>query len=212
MSCGAAEPWADTGQIFKFPDGISRRTPKDGTPEKAIAGAEAKMPGLPIMTGDQHNEFIRLLGETGVVFTAGALAATEGRLQGRGLNRSRAYTSDAGFTRCFSPANFSFDVWAPQGVVRADGPEVPSIKVAAQIWQPRVVRLLARSERFELPTLGFEVRCSIQLSYERAPCVRLADLAGKGQRSPLRKKPQTSPLKPPQRARPNKRAESMVFR
>jgi hypothetical protein len=27
--------------------------------------------------------------------------------------------------------------------------------------------LLARSERFELPTLGFEVRCSIQLSYER---------------------------------------------
>ena len=28
-------------------------------------------------------------------------------------------------------------------------------------------RSLARSERFELPTLGFEVRCSIQLSYER---------------------------------------------
>jgi hypothetical protein len=28
---------------------------------------------------------------------------------------------------------------------------------------------LARSERFELPTLGFEVRCSIQLSYERVP-------------------------------------------
>src|SRR6266849_2353643 len=27
---------------------------------------------------------------------------------------------------------------------------------------------LARSERFELPTLGFEVRCSIQLSSERA--------------------------------------------
>jgi hypothetical protein len=26
---------------------------------------------------------------------------------------------------------------------------------------------LVRSERFELPTLGFEVRCSIQLSYER---------------------------------------------
>ena len=26
---------------------------------------------------------------------------------------------------------------------------------------------LARSEKFELPTLGFEVRCSIQLSYER---------------------------------------------
>ena len=27
--------------------------------------------------------------------------------------------------------------------------------------------IMARSERFELPTLGFEVRCSIQLSYER---------------------------------------------
>ena len=27
---------------------------------------------------------------------------------------------------------------------------------------------VARSERFELPTLGFEVRCSIQLSYERS--------------------------------------------
>jgi hypothetical protein len=28
---------------------------------------------------------------------------------------------------------------------------------------------LARSERFELPTLGIEIRCSIQLSYERNP-------------------------------------------
>jgi hypothetical protein len=26
---------------------------------------------------------------------------------------------------------------------------------------------VARSERFELPTLGIEIRCSIQLSYER---------------------------------------------
>jgi bifunctional non-homologous end joining protein LigD len=34
---------------------------------------------------------------------------------------------------------------------------------------------MARSERFELPTLGFEVRCSIQLSYERVPFVRLPD-------------------------------------
>jgi hypothetical protein len=32
----------------------------------------------------------------------------------------------------------------------------------------KVIRsIMARSERFELPTLGFEVRCSIQLSYER---------------------------------------------
>lgn len=28
-------------------------------------------------------------------------------------------------------------------------------------------RKMARSERFELPTLGIEIRCSIQLSYER---------------------------------------------
>ena len=28
-------------------------------------------------------------------------------------------------------------------------------------------RPLARSERFELPALGIEIRCSIQLSYER---------------------------------------------
>ena len=27
--------------------------------------------------------------------------------------------------------------------------------------------VLARSERFELPALGIEIRCSIQLSYER---------------------------------------------
>ena len=33
---------------------------------------------------------------------------------------------------------------------------------------PERTRLsLARSERFELPTLGIEIRCSIQLSYER---------------------------------------------
>src|SRR5258708_33292395 len=34
---------------------------------------------------------------------------------------------------------------------------------------------LARSERFELPTLGIEIRCSIQLSYERLR--RLDELA-----------------------------------
>ena len=31
-------------------------------------------------------------------------------------------------------------------------------------------RQMARSERFELPTLGIEIRCSIQLSYERKGC------------------------------------------
>src|SRR3954466_2326914 len=38
---------------------------------------------------------------------------------------------------------------------------------------------LARSERFELPTLGFEVRCSIQLSYERLRA-RLSELTAQG--------------------------------
>jgi hypothetical protein len=31
----------------------------------------------------------------------------------------------------------------------------------------RTLTEMARSERFELPTLGIEIRCSIQLSYER---------------------------------------------
>ena len=49
------------------------------------------------------------------------------------------------------------------------------MKTAALIKRSDAVRFvmfadletMARSERFELPTLGFEVRCSIQLSYER---------------------------------------------
>jgi hypothetical protein len=48
-------------QILKFPDRVSRRTPKYGTPKEAVAGTEAKMPSLPAMTGDQWSEFIRLL-------------------------------------------------------------------------------------------------------------------------------------------------------
>jgi hypothetical protein len=36
---------------------------------------------------------------------------------------------------------------------------------------------MARSERFELPALGIEIRCSIQLSYERVP-VEIAETAG----------------------------------
>jgi hypothetical protein len=38
---------------------------------------------------------------------------------------------------------------------------------AMPIHRQTLAGRLARSERFELPTLGFEVRCSIQLSYER---------------------------------------------
>jgi hypothetical protein len=49
---------------------------------------------------------------------------------------------------------------------------------------------LARSERFELPTLGIEIRCSIQLSYERLRG-RLPDLVGQGQQGgPAEKSPQ----------------------
>src|SRR4029077_914764 len=39
-------------QILRFPDSVSRRTPKDGTPQASIAGTEAKMSSLPVMTGD----------------------------------------------------------------------------------------------------------------------------------------------------------------
>ena len=42
--------------------------------------------------------------------------------------------------------------------------------------------LLARSERFELPTLGIEIRCSIQLSYEREGS-RISELSGSFQRA-----------------------------
>jgi hypothetical protein len=42
------------------------------------------------------------------------------------------------------------------------------IQILCQYIAGRRLDVLARSERFELPTLGFEVRCSIQLSYERS--------------------------------------------
>lgn len=42
----------------------------------------------------------------------------------------------------------------------------PSAKTAG-FGVPSSVPEMARSERFELPTLGIEIRCSIQLSYER---------------------------------------------
>jgi hypothetical protein len=36
-------------QVLKFPDIVSRRTPKDGTLKEAVAGTEAKVPGPPVM-------------------------------------------------------------------------------------------------------------------------------------------------------------------
>ena len=38
---------------------------------------------------------------------------------------------------------------------------------------------MVRSERFELPALGIEIRCSIQLSYERAAPFPIPDLPEK---------------------------------
>jgi hypothetical protein len=53
-------------QILKFPDSVRRRS-NDGTPQEAATGKKdrtvTKMPGrhVPVMTGDQWREFIRLL-------------------------------------------------------------------------------------------------------------------------------------------------------
>ena len=38
-----------------------------------------------------------------------------------------------------------------------------------EVIQNRLPKAVARPERFELPTLWFEARCSIQLSYGRVP-------------------------------------------
>ncbi|HXB77828.1 MAG TPA: hypothetical protein VNX23_10550 [Bradyrhizobium sp.] len=50
-------------QILKFPDGLSQRMPNDGSPKEASAETVTKTPSphVPVMTGDQWNEFIRLL-------------------------------------------------------------------------------------------------------------------------------------------------------
>jgi hypothetical protein len=54
-------------QILKFPGSVLPRTSKDGRPEEAMPGKKdrtvAKMPSrhVPAMTGDQWDEFIRLL-------------------------------------------------------------------------------------------------------------------------------------------------------
>jgi hypothetical protein len=47
----------------------------------------------------------------------------------------------------------------------------PADKDLPKTYKNQILEM-ARSERFELPTLGIEIRCSIQLSYER---VRPAD-------------------------------------
>src|SRR4051795_9112552 len=57
-----------------------------------------------------------------------------------------------------------------------NGGDAPVFRLAEPFGS---LRYLARSERFELPTLGFEVRCSIQLSYERLRA-RLPELAAQG--------------------------------
>ena len=49
----------------------------------------------------------------------------------------------------------------------ASRPE-PSQYVVSPMCSGRTLEKVARPERFELPTLWFEARCSIQLSYGRA--------------------------------------------
>jgi hypothetical protein len=61
--CRAAEYGLTMSQILEFPDSLSQRMPNDGTPKEATAETVTKTPSLnvPVMTGDQWNEFIRLL-------------------------------------------------------------------------------------------------------------------------------------------------------
>jgi hypothetical protein len=49
------------GQILKFPDSVSRRAPKLGMPATAATVTRLPSRHVPVMTGDQWNEFIRLL-------------------------------------------------------------------------------------------------------------------------------------------------------
>ena len=61
--CRAAEYGLTMSQILKFPDNLSQRMPNDGMPKEATAETVTKMssPHVPVMTGDQWYEFIRLL-------------------------------------------------------------------------------------------------------------------------------------------------------
>src|SRR4029077_10083234 len=56
---------------------------------------------------------------------------------------------------------FAPDHWTRDSTIQSSLPPQRSL------WFREPMRLLARSERFELPTPRFEVWCSIQLSYER---------------------------------------------
>jgi hypothetical protein len=60
--CRAAEYGLTMSRILKFPDSLSQRM-LIGTPKEATAETVTKMssPHVPVMTGDQWNEFIRLL-------------------------------------------------------------------------------------------------------------------------------------------------------
>src|SRR5262245_39720719 len=77
-----------------------------------------------------------------------------------GIGRAKVSSGRSGFLPMAFPEPFSGKV----------DPSKPSV-------------LLARSERFELPTPRFEVWCSIQLSYERSRCeLALYHSAGQDQR------------------------------
>jgi hypothetical protein len=61
--CRAAEYGLTMSQILKFPDSLSQRMPNNGTPKETTAETVTKTPSphVPVMTGDEWNEFIRLL-------------------------------------------------------------------------------------------------------------------------------------------------------
>src|SRR3954469_5195125 len=67
----------------------------------------------------------------------------------------------------------------PEGQKFARAEQILDVPRKSSSECPQIDFDLARSERFELPTLGFEVRCSIQLSYERLRA-RLPELAAQG--------------------------------
>jgi hypothetical protein len=61
-----------------------------------------------------------------------------------------------------------------------------------------MVEMLARSEGFEPPALGIEIRCSIQLSYERAEASDIR-VAGAVLRAGTPDSPEKGVKRPPER-------------